>query len=264
MCGLVFDDVGFGYGRGGEVVRVSGGVESGVLCVLGPNGSGKSTLLRGIVGAARMTRGDVLLDGVSLTRMSARTRAGRVSLVAQRGRVGAGYSVREVVALGRALVGACSSAVERAMDRVGLVDLADARADALSVGQLQRVLVARALAQLDLCGDGDGWEGGSRVLLADEPLSALDPRHVRGILGILGEVGRLAGVAVVVVLHDPAAAAAIASDVLLLGDGGEVGSVERASDGLACDRLASVYKTSFVVDGQGYPRAELPMGAADG
>ena len=183
-----------------------------LLAVLGANGSGKSTLLRAAAGLTPAD-GEVLVDG--------RPRGPRdVALVFQHIHLVARRSVLDNVcagALGRlplrsSLVPALFPRAVReeamgCLDRVGLADRAHDRAGSLSGGQQQRVAVARALCQR------------APVLLADEPVSALDPAAAEQVLGLLTELAHTGGLAVLAVLHQPALAARHADRIVGLRDG---------------------------------------------
>ncbi|NUT53329.1 MAG: ATP-binding cassette domain-containing protein, partial [Saccharothrix sp.] len=193
---------GITAGYGGR--RVLHGVDVTVargelLAVLGANGSGKSTLLRATAGLTPLEAGTVTVDGRPRGRLDLALVFQRIHLVRRRtalDNVCAG-------ALGRlptrtSLLGFPREVREEAMaclDRVGLADRAHDRAGSLSGGQQQRVAVARALCQRP------------RVVLADEPVSALDPAASEQVLALLAELAHVEGLAVLAVLHQPALAA---------------------------------------------------------
>lgn len=172
--------------------------------MIGPSGAGKSTLLRIMKGLIQPSGGFVTLDGVPLGRRhSARLRRQQ----AQLGMVFQQFNlVRRLSALDNVLLGRLvdtpdwrstlrlASRDDRAfalhlLDRVGLADLAWQRADQLSGGQQQRVGIARALAQRP------------RLILADEPISALDPKSAEQVMTILRDIRARDGIAVVANLH---------------------------------------------------------------
>jgi iron complex transport system ATP-binding protein len=160
-----------GYG-GREVLR---GVDLHLApgefaALLGPNGSGKTTLLLALAGVLPLMAGSVELDGQQSSGLSARERARLVSCVPQNAATPAGFSVRELVRMGRyAYTGFFGgygpeddAATETALADAHCLDLAERQAAELSGGEQQRVLLARALCQ------------GRRALLLDEATSALD------------------------------------------------------------------------------------------
>jgi iron complex transport system ATP-binding protein len=144
-----------------------------LVCVLGPNGAGKTTLARAISGVLRAHHGEVQLGGRPLSALSRREVARCVAVVPQEGAVPFPYSVREMVTMGRAPhlgpLGRPSEAdralVERALARLGLLELAERRFPTLSGGEKQRVMLARALVQQ------------APLLLLDEPTAHMDLGH---------------------------------------------------------------------------------------
>lgn len=213
------------HGRRSILEDVSASVRPGrLLAVLGPNGAGKSTLLGLLAGERRPDRGEVLIDGRPSAGWSPRELARCRAVMPQSASAAADFLVEEVVALGRLPFARSQhalqdgEAVEESIRTAGVTPLAGRRYGALSGGERQRVQWARVLAQL-WCRDRQGhWQGHGRVLLLDEPTSAMDLRH-QGAL--LSQARRLAGggMAVAAVLHDLNLAAAYADDVLLLREG---------------------------------------------
>lgn len=244
-------DIRFAYRRNGPIVLdgVNVSCEAGVrTAVVGPNGSGKSTLLRVLAGLRRPSAGSVTLGGVAVGQMGARERARRVALVPQSPEAAFGFSVARVVAFGRFAAGGSGDAnhpaVRAALERVGLAERMDDPFDELSVGQRQRAVLARAIAQLD--------DTAEAVLLADEPIASMDPAHAGDAMDLLTERA-VAGVAVVAVLHDLGLAARWADRAVVLGAGGRVSAEGDAGEVLAPDRLEAVF-------GVGFHRAQTPAG----
>jgi zinc transport system ATP-binding protein len=163
------------------------------LAILGPNGGGKTTLLRIVLGLLQPTRGTVRVLGAE----PARAR-GRVGYVPQRTQFDPEFPIRvvDVVRTGRLRrermlrpLGARDREVAaRALATVELTDLAERPIGALSGGQLQRVLIARALAIEP------------ELLLLDEPTASLDERIGTGVWELLAELSR--SLTVVVISHD--------------------------------------------------------------
>ncbi|GAB2836798.1 amino acid ABC transporter ATP-binding protein [Actinocorallia aurea] len=178
------------------------------LAVLGANGSGKSTALRCIVGLETPTAGEIRVGGDGRAAMVFQ----KIHLVARRNaldNVCAGALGR--LPLRRSLAPALFPRTLReeamaCLDRVGLADRAAEPAARLSGGQQQRVAIARALCQR------------SALLLADEPVSALDPKAAEQVVALLAELAR-DGLAVAAVLHQPALARAHADRIVGLLDG---------------------------------------------
>ena len=183
--------------------------------VLGPNGSGKTTLLRVARGLLAPSAGDVALLGRSPEAWERRALARRVAVVPQRDEMLFPYTVEEVVTMGRwPHVGGIG--FERADDRrvvravleeMELLGLRHRAMTAVSGGERQRAVVARALAQEP------------ELMLLDEPTAALDIRHQVSVLGRLRDRNREAGLTVVAVLHDLNLATLFCDRVVLLSEG---------------------------------------------
>lgn len=193
-----------------------------IVCVLGPNGAGKSTLVRLLAGDEPPTTGEVTVGGRPASSLSRRELARRRAVLEQDLHVGFPFSALELVVLGRAphVEGAETlhdlDIARRALAKVNASGLADRDVTSLSGGELQRVQLARVLAQ--------AWpEPGDapRTLILDEPTSALDLAHQHQTLHIVRRwVER--GVGALCVLHDPNLAAAYADRVLVLRAGRSV------------------------------------------
>jgi putative ABC transport system ATP-binding protein len=180
--------------------------------VMGPSGSGKTTLLQCAAGLERVDGGSVVLSGTDLTRLreSARTRLRRerVGFVFQSYNLLPSLTAAENVALPLRLAGRrpAPAAITRALADVHLAGRAGHRPEQLSGGQQQRVALARAL----VCRPD--------VVFADEPTGALDTATSREVLGMLRTLVTRHGRTVVMVTHDPLAAAH-ADAVVFLADG---------------------------------------------
>ena len=251
-----------GRPRGGAEVELEGGAEGGVhvqvragslTVLLGPNGSGKSTLLRLLLGQLRPDAGAVSLGGRDLRKWPARELARRVAYVPQRGSVSLGFSVAEVVAMGRFAFGD-RAYVDEALERMELTDLADRPVRELSGGQQQRVMLARAWAQsrgVMTAGGREVIDEAGRVVLADEPAAHLDLRHVQATMAMLRELAD-EGKAVLVVLHDLTLAQRWADEVVLLAGGRVVaqGGPEAVLVGRVLEPVYGVSLREVSVEGQ--------------
>jgi iron complex transport system ATP-binding protein len=219
----------------------------GVVTVfVGPNGAGKSTLLRVLAGVRRPDRGSLTLAGSPLGSLPASQRARCLALVSQQPSVAFDFDARRVIAFGAEGAGRPSSVVAAALERFALTDLACTPFGALSVGQRQRVSLARAWAQLG----GDHGSPGRGWLLADEPVSAMDPAHaVRTLAEFRGLADR--GLGVGLVLHDLSAAVRTADRAVLLDRGGRLVAEGDADAVLTDPALSGLFGTPI-------RRAEAP------
>ena len=207
---LDFGFAGHVVGRGLECALESGEA----VCLLGPNGSGKSTLMRTLLGLQARLAGEVTLESRDLATWGAAERARRLAWVPQAADTYFDFSLREMVEMGRTAhrgVFASPGAKDReiaaaALERLGIAALADRPIHAVSGGERQLALIARALAT----------EAG--YLVMDEPTANLDYGNQAR---VLDEIARLkgAGIGVLVSTHHPEHAFRIADRVLLLAGG---------------------------------------------
>jgi len=235
---LTVENVSAGYG-GPPVVRdISFSLpERGRLCIVGPNGSGKSTLLKVIAGLLPST-GRIELDGEALTRLSRRDFAARVGLLSQFSEVYFDYSVWDTVMMGRyrhqrgrlfaAPSPADREAVEESLRATNLLEFRERSIMELSGGQLQRVFLARVLAQ------------DPKLILLDEPTNHLDIKIQHDLIDYLITWSSRAGRCVVGVLHDINLAAELADTLLVLSNG-RVSALGSSADILHGSALADAY-----------------------
>jgi putative ABC transport system ATP-binding protein len=181
-------------------------IRPGVTALLGPSGSGKSSLLRLLNRLADPDSGSVRFKGEDVTGLDPRELRRRACMVPQLPAPLPG-TVADNVRYGPGLFDRAVG-VERPLEQAGLTRLyADREADQLSVGEQQRVMLARALA-LD-----------PEVLLLDEPTSALDDYTKRGVERTLAELADHSGLSMVLVTHESAQAERMASRIVELSDG---------------------------------------------
>jgi iron complex transport system ATP-binding protein len=229
---MSIDAVSFGYHAGQTVVdALSATVMPGkVHAIMGPNGSGKTTLLKLMLGQLTPQSGRIRMNDHAVHKLAAKARAAMIAYVPQRSTVAFAFTARQVIELGRFALRRDAAAIERAIDVCDLHELVDVPFVELSVGQQQRVLLARAVAQ----SSGEG-----RVLLLDEPTSAMDLAHVHRTMTMLRELAR-AALSVVVVLQDVNLAARYADRVWLMRDGKMAGEGDWPQV-LDAERLGEVY-----------------------
>jgi iron complex transport system ATP-binding protein len=188
-----------------------------MIGLIGPNGSGKTTLLRVLAGLRSAEGGLVLFNGRSVKQIGLRELAWKIAYLAQSANVHWHMQVESVIELGRlphrrvlhGLTAADREAVERAIAACDVAAFRTRTMNEVSGGERLRILLARALAV-----DAD-------LLLADEPIAALDPRHQLQVMELLQQTARQ-GRGVVVVLHDLALAGRYCDRLVLLADRGIV------------------------------------------
>ena len=211
------------YGRGGAGTVALDGIDltfaaGAFTSIMGPSGSGKSTLLHCVAGLEDPDRGQVRLAGTDLSGLdeAARTvlRRGRIGFVFQSFNLVPTLTVAMNVALPLVLAGRRPdpAAVDAALASVGLAGTQRRRPVQLSGGQQQRVAIARALVVRPA------------VLFADEPTGALDSATGHEVLGLLRDLVDASGRSVVMVTHDPVAAAR-SDRVVFLVDGRVAGEL---------------------------------------
>jgi putative ABC transport system ATP-binding protein len=224
------------FGRRSSLVtalnRVSAGFEAGrFTSIMGPSGSGKSTLLHCLAGLERPTSGSVLIGGTDLARLSdgqlTTLRRDRLGFVFQAYNLIPTLTAQENITLGERIGGPRVDRqwMERLVRVLGLGERLDHRPSELSGGQQQRVAIARALAHRP------------DVVFADEPTGNLDSRTGGEVLRFLRLAVDQLGQTVVMVTHDPAAAA-YTHRVVFLRDGGIVDEVRDPSADDVLRRLA--------------------------
>lgn len=203
----------FSYGDKNILQDISFQVSSGeVLTVLGPNGVGKTTLLRCTMGLLPWTKGTTSLDGVERKQIPYRQFWQRVAYVPQQKGSSVAYTALQMVLLGRSaqlrpFEQPSRSDLEKAeesMEAVGISHLKDKTCDCMSGGELQMVLIARAL-----CGDPE-------LLVMDEPESNLDFRNQLVVLETIAKLSQERDMAVIVNTHYPVHALKISTQSLLL------------------------------------------------
>ncbi|MEV4733565.1 ABC transporter ATP-binding protein [Saccharopolyspora sp. NPDC049426] len=216
-------DLKLAYGERVVVDGLDFEVASGTItAVIGPNGCGKSTLLRALGRLLQPQRGEVLLDGKKIHKMSTKEVARVLGVLPQSPAAPEGLTVADLVARGRhphqswyrQWSSDDESAVAEALAMTGIGDLAERTLDELSGGQRQRAWLSMALAQ------------GTDLLLLDEPTTYLDLSHQVDVLELVGKLHDESGRTVVMVLHDLNLAARYADRLVAMKDGAVVASGE--------------------------------------
>ncbi len=211
--------------------------DASVYAVLGPNGSGKSTLLKLFLGALNPSSGTVSYSGRRIEQWPRREFARRVGVVPQMEQVTFPMTVRELVAMGRyphlgpwrAESDVDRAAIDEALERCEIADLAERLMGTLSGGEHQRARVARALAQKP------------DALVLDEPTAALDIHHEMAMFELLADLARHDATTVLIATHNINLAARYATQVLLLdrGQAAAVGAPDKVVD---AETIGRVYR----------------------
>ena len=238
-----------GYG-GTDVIRdISFKVNPGEsLCVLGPNGCGKSTLLKSI---ARLIdyRGLVTLNGQDTRTTPRKEFAKKIALLGQSAQVLFPYTVYETVSMGRYaystgflknLSDNDNDIIEHIITKLDIANIRDRMIDELSGGQLQRVFLARTLAQTP------------EVILLDEPTNHLDLKYQIELLTFLKSWVRESGKTLIAVFHDLNLARQFGDTALLMNDG------TMAASGTIAETLrGEILQQVYGIDIQGFMQKSL-------
>lgn len=182
--------------------------------LVGPNGAGKTTLLRTVNGTITPDSGTVTVAGRDVASLSSRELAKRVATVPQDGHIGFDFSVRDIVAMGRTphrsrlhrQREADEAAIQSALERTRITELAERPVGSVSGGERQRVLLARALAQ------------DAPLLVLDEPTASLDIHHQVRTLELIRELVST-GTTALAAIHDLDLAARFCDMIVVLSDG---------------------------------------------
>jgi len=226
MNGVILraDGISTGYHRRGKDKKVVSGnldlsVSRGeVTALIGPNGSGKSTLLRTIAGLQPPLSGDLFIEDRSFSSYTVRQRARKISVVLTGRSVPGHMTAERLVHLGRyphtnlfaSLTEKDMAAIEWALSSAGAAELRSRPVDELSDGELQKVMIARALAQEP------------RIILLDEPTAFLDITRKLELMHLLREISRDNSTAVLVSSHDLELVLQVADTIWLMDEEGRV------------------------------------------
>ena len=212
---IQIEDVHYSYGSHQVLRGVSFSMEKGeFVCILGANGCGKTTLLKTILDFLTPQRGRVTLYGQDVHRMDERARARKIAYIPQYHTPPFPFAVRDVVLMGRTphLGRVChptpddERVARQAMERLGVLQYADQSYTALSGGQRQMVVIARALAQQP------------DLLIMDEPTSSLDFGNQYLVLAQVKQLAR-EGMGVLMVTHNPDHAVYCADRIVAMEEG---------------------------------------------
>ncbi len=234
--------------------------DRGVTGLIGQNGSGKSTLLRVLARQQRLSSGSAELFGAPLDVLPDREFARQVAYLPQHTPLAPGLTARELVALGRypwhgalgRFTTQDAAKVDEAIATMNLTTFADRFVDSLSGGERQRCWIAMLLAQ------------NARLLLLDEPISALDIAHQIHVLSLIREIAGELKVAVVLVIHDINLAARYCDDLIALKQGC-LEAYGTPKELMTAEVLSGIFDVPMrVVSQQGTPLAFVQSGAGSG
>ncbi len=241
-----------GYDRGDVLHDVSFSVSDGEhLSIIGPNGCGKTTLLRVIANVIPF-KGEVLIDGVSIRDMNRRELANKVALLSQMTNIFFNYTVKDTVLMGRYAKQSKSflsgysandyEIVDNILEKLGLKELANKTIMTLSGGQLQRVMLAKILAQQP------------DIILLDEPTNHLDLYFQIELIDFIKEWARESDKTVIGVLHDISLATRLSKNTLLMKNGKKIafGAIRKE---ISDDILKDVYN----IDVASYMKSSLSL-----
>ncbi len=245
-------NVSLSYGDHRVIDRCQLDIDQGSFtAIIGPNGCGKSTLLRAMSRLMSPCEGHILCEGEDLYRISPRQAAQRVALLSQSAQAPSGITVAQLVGRGRyphqdiwhRFSKADRKAVNDAMERTEIADLADRSLDSLSGGQRQRVWVAMALCQE------------TRIVLLDEPTTYLDIAHQIQLMDLFTSLHR-EGRTIVAVLHDLNQAARYAETIVALSRG-KIVAHGKAREVITSENIEKVYGLRSVIADD--PQTNTPM-----
>jgi len=246
------EDLDFSYAERTVLQGINLEIKAGdILSVLGPNGCGKSTLLRLLRGVLTPESGQILWERTDAFRLGRKAMAQRVAVVPQSTQTSFPFPVQEMVAMGRfawqsRFSGATSEdrkAVEKALAVTDTLHLAKRKITTLSGGELQRVLLARALAQQ------------APVLLLDEASNHLDLDHRLEFTELLLRLNREQGTTIVQVSHDLDQAAEISRQILLLADNGSPVALGSPTEVYTSTNLRKVFRVEVKIESSPYTGA---------
>lgn len=237
MSAISIENATFSYGLKQNIFQnLSCTIEmKQVFCILGPNGIGKSTLLKSIMNLHPLTEGRVLLDGREVGRYDPRELARKISYIPQTYQMVFPYQVLDLILMGRtphlnAMARPTEADYEKAMEAVGalgLTDLLHRPCNQLSGGQLQMVMLARAIAQ-----EAD-------FLLLDEPTSHLDFGKQMETLNLIQRM-KQRGVGIVMTTHNPDHAF-MTGDRVAIMNGGNFTALGAPDEVITEENLQAIY-----------------------
>ena len=216
--------------------------------MIGPNGCGKSTLLKSIARILPIKKGEVLLDGTNIKKLSQKLIAQKMAVLPQTPLVPEGITVKDLVAYGRfpyqkPFSGLKKADHEWAMQRTGVFELKDRKVEELSGGQRQRVWISLTLAQK------------TNILILDEPTTYLDMAHQLEILELLQTLNAEEHTTIIMVIHELNHAAKFADHIIGMRQG-RILFEGSPNDVIHVENLRKLYEIEAVLiqnEKKGYP-----------
>ncbi len=243
MAKLDVNDLTLAYGKTIVVDAMSFSVNTGeMLGLIGPNGSGKSTLIKAISHVITPRSGRITLDSKDISAISRSELARLLAVVPQTPILPSSFSAFEIVLMGRnphlgLLTYESESDMEityRAMERTATLPFAERRVGELSGGEIQRIVIARALAQQ------------TDVILLDEPTANLDINHQLEILDLIKSLCTQNHLTVIITVHDLNLAAQYCDRLVLIKEG-YVHAQGTPEEVISTDNIREVYGTDNCV-----------------
>jgi len=256
MSIVKLEHIGFRYNENWVLKDVSLEAEEGeFIGILGPNGSGKTTLLNVIDGIIIPQEGEIWINGTSCKKLKRENLAKMIAVVPQESLMIFPFTVQEIVLMGRAphlgkwrFEGETDFRIaHQAMEMTDTLSLMNRSMNALSAGERQRVLIARALAQQP------------QIMLLDEPTAFLDIRHQIDFFDLIKALNKNQTLTVIGVTHDINLASLYCDRIILLRDG-HIHCIGSPEEVIAESHIREVYETNVTVDRNpvtGQPRVTL-------
>ncbi|WP_077369968.1 ABC transporter ATP-binding protein [Anaerosalibacter sp. Marseille-P3206] len=245
---IIVDSLNFGYSRELVLKEISFSVEKGqFISIIGPNGSGKSTLLKNLANIYSPINGKIDIDGRNIIDYKKKELAKKIALVPQDTTISYGFSVFDIVLMGRfPYIGrfekeseADYEMVVEALKLTNTFHLRDRSINEISGGERQRVIIARALVQ-----EPD-------IIFLDEPTSHLDINHQIDLLTLLRKLNRERNTTIILVIHDINLACRY-SDQILLMDKGEILSFGKPTDVITRENIEDSYGLNVIIEQNPY------------
>ncbi|MCB5279233.1 MAG: ABC transporter ATP-binding protein [Candidatus Cloacimonetes bacterium] len=255
MTEIRMENMSFSYGNCNVFSNISLKIEgSNLVCILGPNGVGKTTLVKCINKLLKPTSGHIYINDNDVQDMHLLDLAQIMAYVPNSAFSVFSMTVAEAILMGRHPHAGWTTSendmdvVDKAIDTMDLQDLSERDIRELSAGQLQRVMIARGLAQEP------------EILILDEPTSNLDVKHQMEVMRFLKRYAVESDTTILMVCHDLNITAAFADRIIIMSNGG-IFADGKAEDVLTEDCIKQVYDVDVkVIDVEGRPHVILLPG----